>query len=280
MMHHRSISLTLPEMGGGAEEWGRSGAGPARAGEKPDAAGPEASPTAEGTGRGRTGTVVATLIRLFCRCGAGGGWAAGLSVAATVPRPALAGTFSCRAGFSPAPASNGDCDLKREQLKIYLPSSRRNPVTLEGYVHGRTKQVCVRSFHLKVEILTEPFEDALRVPPPAPPAQLVASMEEQLRREPWYHGRMSRKEAEKLLQANGDFLVRESTTTPGQYVLTGLQGGQPKHLLLVDPEGVVRTKDHRFESVSHLISYHMDNRLPIISAGSELCLQQPVERRS
>ncbi|XP_063001766.1 SHC-transforming protein 1 [Elgaria multicarinata webbii] len=127
----------------------------------------------------------------------------------------------------------------------------------------------------------KPFEDALRVPPPpAPPAQLVASMEEQLRQEPWYHGRMSRKEAEKLLQANGDFLVRESTSTPGQHVLTGLQGGQPKHLLLVDPEGVVRTKDHRFESVSHLISYHMDNRLPIISAGSELCLQQPVERRS
>lgn len=89
----------------------------------------------------------------------------------------------------------------------------------------------------------EPFEDALRVPPSVPvglpPAQVVASMEEQLRREPWYHGKMSRKEAEKLLKVNGDFLVRESTTTPGQYVLTGLQGGQPKHLLLVDPEGVV-----------------------------------------
>ncbi|XP_038017994.1 SHC-transforming protein 1 isoform X4 [Motacilla alba alba] len=129
----------------------------------------------------------------------------------------------------------------------------------------------------------KPFEDALRAPPSAPaalpPAQVVASMEEQLRREPWYHGKMSRKEAEKLLKVNGDFLVRESTTTPGQYVLTGLQGGQPKHLLLVDPEGVVRTKDHRFESVSHLISYHMDNHLPIISAGSEMCLQQPVERR-
>ncbi|NWU06634.1 SHC1 protein, partial [Cephalopterus ornatus] len=129
----------------------------------------------------------------------------------------------------------------------------------------------------------KPFEDALRVPPSMPvglpPAQVVASMEEQLRREPWYHGKMNRKEAEKLLKVNGDFLVRESTTTPGQYVLTGLQGGQPKHLLLVDPEGVVRTKDHRFESVSHLISYHMDNHLPIISAGSEMCLQQPVERR-
>ncbi|NXL75967.1 SHC1 protein, partial [Leptocoma aspasia] len=129
----------------------------------------------------------------------------------------------------------------------------------------------------------KPFEDALCVPPSVPvglpPAQVVASMEEQLRREPWYHGKKNRKEAEKLLKVNGDFLVRESTTTPGQYVLTGLQGGQPKHLLLVDPEGVVRTKDHRFESVSHLISYHMDNHLPIISAGSEMCLQQPVERR-
>uniref|UniRef100_H9GMP9 SHC-transforming protein 1 n=1 Tax=Anolis carolinensis TaxID=28377 RepID=H9GMP9_ANOCA len=85
----------------------------------------------------------------------------------------------------------------------------------------------------------KPFEDALRGPPPPLPPPSGPSMEEQLRREPWFQGRLSRKEAEKLLQANGDFLVRESTTTPGQYVLTGLQGGQPKHLLLVDPEGVV-----------------------------------------
>ncbi|XP_071988324.1 SHC-transforming protein 1 [Engystomops pustulosus] len=119
----------------------------------------------------------------------------------------------------------------------------------------------------------KPFEEAIS------PGASIVSMEEQLKREPWYHGKMTRKEAERQLRVNGDFLVRESTTTPGQYVLTGLQNGQPKHLLLVDPEGVVRTKDHRFESVSHLISYHMDNHLPIISAGSELCLQQPVERR-
>lgn len=83
----------------------------------------------------------------------------------------------------------------------------------------------------------EPFEDALRVPPQ--PQSMSMSMAEQLRGEPWFHGKLSRREAEALLQLNGDFLVRESTTTPGQYVLTGLQSGQPKHLLLVDPEGVV-----------------------------------------
>lgn len=128
---------------------------------------------------------------------------------------------------------------------------------------------------LAISTPLEPFEDALRVPP----APQSMSMAEQLQGESWFHGKLSRREAEALLQLNGDFLVRESTTTPGQYVLTGLQSGQPKHLLLVDPEGVVRTKDHRFESVSHLISYHMDNHLPIISAGSELCLQQPVDRK-
>ncbi|XP_078735403.1 SHC-transforming protein 1-like [Lampetra fluviatilis] len=102
---------------------------------------------------------------------------------------------------------------------------------------------------------------------------------ERLRGEPWFHGRVSRGDAEKLLSRDGDFLVRESGSTPGQYVLTGMQGGRPKHLLLVDPEGVVRTKDRKFDSVNHLISFHRDNQLPIISAGSELCLKQPVHRK-
>ncbi|CAH2274017.1 SHC-transforming 4 [Pelobates cultripes] len=95
-------------------------------------------------------------------------------------------------------------------------------------------------------------------------------------REDWYHGKMSRKIAENLLINDGDFLVRESTTSACQYVLSGLHGGQHKHLLLVDPEGKVRTKDHIFENVSHLIKYHVENKLPIISSGSELCLRHPV----
>ena len=76
---------------------------------------------------------------------------------------------------------------------------------------------------------------------PSPPRRRapVAPTEEQLRREAWYHGRMSRRDAEKLLVRDGDFLVRDSATNPGQYVLTGMHCGLPKHLLLVDPEGVV-----------------------------------------
>ncbi|XP_068090169.1 SHC-transforming protein 2 isoform X2 [Hyperolius riggenbachi] len=139
-----------------------------------------------------------------------------------------------------------------------------------------------------------PFEDALKlhescltVPQkaedqwPSPPTRRapVAPTEEQLKGEPWYQGKMSRREAEKLLQRDGDFLVRDSITNPGQYVLTGMHKGQPKHLLLVDPEGVVRTKDVLFESISHLISYHLHNQQPIVAAESELHLRQVIARR-
>uniref|UniRef100_A0A9J7WUC0 SHC (Src homology 2 domain containing) transforming protein 2 n=1 Tax=Cyprinus carpio carpio TaxID=630221 RepID=A0A9J7WUC0_CYPCA len=136
-----------------------------------------------------------------------------------------------------------------------------------------------------------PFEDALRLHEasgvcvledkwPSPPRRRapVAPTEDQLRREMWYHGRMSRRDAENLLGRDGDFLVRDSATNPGQYVLTGMQCGLPKHLLLVDPEGVVRTKDMLFESISHLINYHLTNKLPIVAAESELHLQQVVSR--
>ncbi|NXE24972.1 SHC3 protein, partial [Ardeotis kori] len=102
---------------------------------------------------------------------------------------------------------------------------------------------------------------------------------EELSSEPWYQGEMSRKEAEQLLKKCGDFLVRKSTTNPGSYVLTGMHNGQAKHLLLVDPEGTVRTKDRVFDSISHLINHHLENNLPIVSSGSELCLQQPAERK-
>ncbi|XP_060030610.1 SHC-transforming protein 4 isoform X2 [Erinaceus europaeus] len=105
-------------------------------------------------------------------------------------------------------------------------------------------------------------------------------IKQQLRSEDCYHGKLSRKAAESLLLKDGDFLVRESATSPGQYVLSGLQGGQAKHLLLVDPEGKVRTKDHVFDNVGHLIRYHMDNSLPIISSGSEVSLKQPVRKEN
>ncbi|XP_030022441.2 SHC-transforming protein 1 isoform X1 [Manduca sexta] len=111
--------------------------------------------------------------------------------------------------------------------------------------------------------------------PEALPAHAQAAL---LAREPWFHGPISRTTAEKLVVEDGQFLVRESTACAGQFVLTGARRGVHKHLLLVDPNGVVRTKDRVFDSVPHLIKYHCTNELPIVSADSALLLRKPVFR--
>lgn len=38
----------------------------------------------------------------------------------------------------------------------------------------------------------------------------------------------------------------------------------------------VRTRDLVFQSVGHLVRFHMEKQLPIISGSSELCLKQPI----
>ncbi|XP_078373268.1 SHC-transforming protein 1-like isoform X2 [Oculina patagonica] len=129
-------------------------------------------------------------------------------------------------------------------------------------------------------------------PPPMPKPYAASKSEKQhqaaaaaedpkptpLESEVWYHGPMSRAEAELLLEDEGDFLVRESKSKAGQYVLSGVQNGQPRHLLLVDPEGKVRTKDREFPNVQELVAYHVKNALPIISSGSQVTISRPVHK--
>ncbi|XP_018009757.1 serine-rich adhesin for platelets isoform X2 [Hyalella azteca] len=126
----------------------------------------------------------------------------------------------------------------------------------------------------------QPFSATLSHLDATTPKSLSLQQRLQLAQELWYHGPINRKQAEDLLKQDGDFLVRESQGTAGQFVLTGMQNSVKKHLLLVDPNGVVRTKCQTFSSVSHLINYHRDNELPIVSAESALVLRNPVIRRT
>lgn len=56
---------------------------------------------------------------------------------------------------------------------------------------------------------------------------------------PWFHGLMTRENAEKLLTRDGDYLVRETNKAEKQYVLSGRYKGECRHIFLVDPSGVV-----------------------------------------
>lgn len=144
-------------------------------------------------------------------------------------------------------------DAKKHSTDVFLSNNNNNPTTPFPDVFD-TRSFEVSNFPLSAEVQR---------------SQLVI--------EDWYHGPISRGEAELLLKNDGDFLVRESQGSVGQFVLSGLNG-TPKHLLLIDPEGVVRTKDRIFESITHLINYHWSNHLPIISSDSCLLLRTPVIR--
>lgn len=113
---------------------------------------------------------------------------------------------------------------------------------------------------------------------PPPPMSWDSTTSSDVYKERWFHGKISRDEAELLLHNSGDFLVRESAKIPGQFILSGRHKDQYKHLLLVDPEGIIRTKDYEFDSIQHLITYHKSGNIPIVSADSELLLQTPVLR--
>lgn len=100
-----------------------------------------------------------------------------------------------------------------------------------------------------------------------------------LSKEPWYHYGLSREDAEKCVRRNGEFLVRNSTRTPGDFVLTYKWNGKVVHVLVRQREqksgflysfGVLE-----FPSVAQLVRYHWTNQLPM-SVSSEAVIYRPV----
>ncbi|KAK7912477.1 hypothetical protein WMY93_012688 [Mugilogobius chulae] len=128
------------------------------------------------------------------------------------------------------------------------------------------------------ETLYENCSTTDRTAPPAECSEVdpVCQIKDLIQDEDWFHGRLDREQAESLLSCSGDFLVRESSSASGQYVLSGREGETVRHLLLVDPNGQVRTRDKVFLSIGHLIHFHMESQMPIQSGTSELCLKQPI----
>ncbi|KAK0163199.1 hypothetical protein PV327_006906 [Microctonus hyperodae] len=109
-----------------------------------------------------------------------------------------------------------------------------------------------------------------------------------LRSHVWYHGntlRNGRKSAEAEVISDGDFLVRDCASQPGNYVLTVRWKDQPLHFVInkvvLQPETVYeRTQyqfeDEAFDTVADLITFYVGSGRPISQAsGARIISPKP-----
>ncbi|KAK5899029.1 hypothetical protein CesoFtcFv8_008548 [Champsocephalus esox] len=92
----------------------------------------------------------------------------------------------------------------------------------------------------------------------------------------WYHGPLRREAAESLFERDGDFLVRDSNSAPGNYVLSCFWKNGPMHfkiirVILRPKKGYSRElfqfEEDRFDNVPALIRFYVGGRRPISQAS-------------
>ncbi|XP_041095112.1 SH2 domain-containing protein 3C-like isoform X1 [Polyodon spathula] len=117
----------------------------------------------------------------------------------------------------------------------------------------------------------------------SPPEKLRRELEEELklsssdpRSHGWYHGRIPREVSETLVVRNGDFLVRDSLTSVGDYVLTSRWNQEVLHFKI--SKVLVKTSDsssrvqyllehESFDTVPALVLFYTGNRRPLSQQG-------------
>ena len=101
-----------------------------------------------------------------------------------------------------------------------------------------------------------------------------------LTEQPWYVGKMSRHEAEQILDTceNGVFLMRESDQRPGEYALAVRYEDAPKHIrILYNPKTrkYFMVEAQPFPSLVPLVDYYQAHSLNVCFQGINTSLQKP-----
>ncbi|XP_027882036.1 SH2 domain-containing protein 3C isoform X3 [Xiphophorus couchianus] len=125
----------------------------------------------------------------------------------------------------------------------------------------------------------------------SPPEKLRKELEEELKMSPadirshgWYHGHIPREVSESLVLRNGDFLVRDSLTNIGDYVLTCRWDNEVLHfkiskVLVKSNETKVQymLESDSFDSVQELVRFYVGQR-KAVSQSSGAHIYCPVSR--
>ncbi|KAG7316150.1 hypothetical protein KOW79_021016 [Hemibagrus wyckioides] len=132
----------------------------------------------------------------------------------------------------------------------------------------------VFSSHKNMDCLKKELEEELKL------------STDDIRSHAWYHGQLHREGAEELLNNDGDFLVRDSSTGGGDYVLSCMWKKQSMHfkiirIVLRPKQGYTRElfqfENDQFDNIAALVRFHVGGRKPI-SQASGAVITHPVTR--
>ncbi|XP_071985190.1 breast cancer anti-estrogen resistance protein 3 isoform X2 [Engystomops pustulosus] len=109
---------------------------------------------------------------------------------------------------------------------------------------------------------------------------------EDLRSHAWYHGRIPRQVSESLVRRDGDFLIRDSLSSPGNFVLTCQWKNLSQHFKI--NKVVIRLNEaysrlqyqfehESFDNIPALVRYYVGNRKSV-SQQSGAIIFQPINR--
>ncbi|XP_017282566.1 breast cancer anti-estrogen resistance protein 3 homolog isoform X2 [Kryptolebias marmoratus] len=161
-----------------------------------------------------------------------------------------------------------------------LPLNEDNHLSQESK-HRKRRSISAYFHHLKLfggrnemDLLKKELEEELKL------------STNDLRSHAWYHGPLSREVAESLFERDGDFLVRDSSSAPGDYVLSCFWRSCPMHFKII--KVVLRPKkgysrelfqfeEDRFDNVPALIQFYVGGRRPI-SQTSGAIVFNPISR--
>jgi len=99
-----------------------------------------------------------------------------------------------------------------------------------------------------------------------------------LEEELWFHGVLPREEVVRLLQDDGDFLVRETTRNDEKQIVLSVMWGSPKHFIVqLSAEGQFRFEGPAFNTIQELIIHQFQSGASVTSRSGAV-LRNPVTR--